>query len=128
MNKNSNNLSLIISIIIIFLFFFIFLPIFDNIYKIKEQLENINLPNETNLLFPDNSTGIPKLDNNKCSKNCCNRLTQWKIPSELYESDNKHDYSKYIPSNISCKSNDTVGCLCVTNDNLNYLQSRGSNL
>ena len=123
MNKNNSNLSLIITIVLIFIFFFIILPIFDNFYNVNEQLTN-TLSENNNLLFPNNSIGIPKLDNNKCSKKCCDLSSQWKLPSNLFNND-QIDYSKFIPSNISCNSNDTTGCLCMTKTDMNFLQTRG---
>ena len=123
---NSNYRLLIIPILIIFMFFFIIMPIFDNCYNntistIQESLENI----DNNSLFPNNSEGIMKIDNNKCSKNCCN-LSQWKLPPELIEKDNDN-YSNYISSNLSCISNGKSGCLCLRPDDFNYLKLRGLN-
>jgi|UniRef100_A0A6C0ECI5 hypothetical protein len=125
---NNNDITLIIGILFILIFFFIILPIFDDSYNntitnIKEELKNT----ENSLLFPDNSNGIPKLDNNKCSKNCCNLSTQWKLPSELFN-DKQQNYTNYIPSNISCNSRDTTGCLCIEKKDFNYLRDRGKNL
>ena len=89
------------------------MPIFDsyyntNINNIKEKLENI-------------STGIKKIDTNKCSRNCC-KFTQWKLPNELI--DLSTNINNYIPTNMSCNFGNGSGCLCVTNDDYNYLANR----
>ena len=100
------------------------MPLFDdkNQIKVNENLENINL------LFPDNSAGIQTLDNNPCNKQCCN-LNQWKHPNFLNDNIDTTDYSKYVASNINCTyNNKDTGCLCLTQDNFNYLKNRGSNM
>lgn len=64
---------------------------------------------------------IKKLDTNKCSKTCCLH-TQWPV-QHIPPNTN----SKYVASNLMCNGNNGSGCLCVTEDDKNYLTHRGLN-
>ena len=69
----------------------------------------------------------PKIDLNRCSKQCCAQ-TQWFLPPELRINDmSQEEASKYIPNNFSCNLGNGSGCLCMTSDNFNALAGRGKN-
>ena len=104
--------SLILLIIIIILF------IFCKKNVVKECLTNTN--NNIDIIPNDNNPF--KIDNNKCSKSCCKHI-QWKIPDELNTIDG--DSSNFIPSNFSCNFGTNSGCLCLTQNQYEYLGNRG---
>ena len=71
---------------------------------------------------------IKRLDQNKCSKQCCSQ-NQWQLPEELRVKDmTNEEAKKYVPTNFSCNLGSGGGCLCVTQDDFNYLASHGANI
>jgi hypothetical protein len=84
----------------------------------KENLANID---------DDNNNKLKKIDTNICSKQCC-KFTQWSVPFNLTEGPiSDADLQKYKGSNLSCNYGEGSGCVCVSDDNLNYLANRGGN-
>lgn len=100
---------LVVSILIVY---FIINPMLSK--KINEYFTDVDV-------YTDD---VIKLDKNMCSKSCC-KFTQWPVPSDMVEQTNT-DTSKFIGSNMTCSGN-TSGCLCVSNNDFNYLASRGNN-
>jgi len=122
-SKDINTETLIYSLIIAVIFIIIIMPILQNCksnekMKLKENLENI-------------FSGEPKfLFKNKCARSCCVN-SGWPYPPELLEKDiSPEELKKYIPTTFSCAlgSNVNGGCLCVTQDDWNYLSKRGGNI
>lgn len=96
--KNNN-------IIIYLVIFILFLIIFN--YDNIEKLNNIK-------------SDVIKIDTNICSKNCCNFI-QW-LPEHMK---NKNLNSNYLPSNYSCNFGANSGCLCVTENDKDFLENHG---
>lgn len=95
------NIFIIILVLIIIIF------IFNNYnINIQEKLNNVE------------NNDIKKIDQNICSKSCCNY--------NQYGKNDKKD-NKYVSSNFFCNYGQGSGCLCVSKDDLNYLSSRGNN-
>ncbi len=67
------------------------------------------------------------LQNNTCSKLCCG--TQYPVPfKKKYDEYLCNDDNEYVTSNLTCiNSNGGSGCLCITKDQFESLNSRGSN-
>jgi len=112
-NNNNNFLFILICIGIIFVVF------------ILPCLENINI-NETNKLKETfDNLQLPKIDQNICSQQCC-KFTQWPIPFNTTDPNNKMDLSNYIGSNFSCNNGQTGGgCVCYTKSDNDYLANHG---
>ena len=111
------NKALIIIIIVIVVFFIVILPKINNC-NYKENLDNVN---------DDKTSTILKVDEMKCSKQCCNQ-SQWPVPTDMLTHDMTDDeMTKYIGSNFSCNLGNGSGCVCITKPDLNYLSSRGTN-
>ncbi|ADO67369.1 hypothetical protein crov335 [Cafeteria roenbergensis virus] len=66
------------------------------------------------------NTNIVKMDQNTCSRSCC-KHSQWPVP-HLTNDDTEH-----IGTNLMCNNGDGGGCVCVTEDDLRYVSSRGEN-
>jgi len=64
--------------------------------------------------------------NAKCSKLCC--AEQWPLPPGLLPSDPEVCKHKYYPSNLTCNSEFTSGCVCVDKKTHDVLGSRGGQL
>jgi hypothetical protein len=115
LNPENNRTVLFILMIALFLF------IMTNICSAENFLEKL-----TNIEKPTSSA--PKLDLNRCSKQCCAQA-QWTLPPELRINDmTPEEAAKYIPNNFSCNLGSGSGCLCVTKDDFNYLAGRGTNI
>jgi hypothetical protein len=103
------------------IFFIFILPKIDSMNqeeskRLTEKLENI-----------EENADIVKIDKNMCSRQCC-KQTQWPLPKELMETDmTEEEIKKYIGSNLSCNFGSGNGCLCVSQDDYNYLANRGNN-
>jgi hypothetical protein len=90
----------------------------DTFTSITEHLTN---------LFDSSSSDIKKLDQNKCSKQCCGQ-TQWPLPIDLRTKDmTDEEAANYVPTNFSCNLGNGGGCLCVTKNDFNYLAAHGLN-
>ena len=99
--------------------------VISNTCSYENFLEKLtNVDNQPKPRYPDPA---PKIDLNKCSRQCCSQ-TQWPLPQELQVNDmTPEEASKYMPNNFSCNFGESSGCLCLTKDNYNYLSSRGNN-
>ena len=105
MAKNDNLGPIVIGILI---FVFIILPMFNK----KDKFSNVKDESEENKLV--------KIDERKCSMDCC-KFTQWPVPHmQNKENDN-------IGTNMSCNLGSTSGCVCMTNNDFDYLSNRGNN-
>ena len=117
--KKSNNNVLLLVILGAIIFFVFIMPMLDRANaseesKLKEYLNNTNAP-------------TVKLDQNMCSKQCCNH-SQWPVPHDAKSGPISKDKLKnYIGTNLSCNYGEGSGCLCVTKDDFNYLANRGGN-
>lgn len=119
--NNRNNIALLLIIVGVILFFTFVMPIVDNNYYNQTQ-ENFNP------IINNAPSNIVKLDTQKCSTSCCG-LNQWPVPSELLDpSMSQEELKKYIPSNFGCTSGDSKGCLCLTQQHSDYLNSHGKNI
>jgi hypothetical protein len=73
-------------------------------------------PKDSGLLF----------NNNKCNKSCCNQL--WPVPFDTdHDETCNNNGEKYVPSNYMCQGEHGAGCVCVTEKEADYLDSRGLN-
>ena len=117
---NKNNVALFLIVLGTIIFFTFVMPLVD-----KKYYSKIN----ENFISPISNTNGPvlKLDQNKCSTSCCG-LSQWPVPSELQDKNMSPDeLKKYIPSNFGCTSGDYSGCVCLTQENYDYLNNHGNN-
>ena len=117
--RSDCNKTLMYIIVCAILFFIFVLPAIDSsnqkeTKEIKEKLEDVK-------------QDIPKIDTNKCSKQCC-RQVQWPVDIGEVEGDlTQEELKNYIGSNLSCNFGQGSGCLCVSKNDFNYLGSRGGN-
>jgi hypothetical protein len=118
--NNKNNVALLLIIVGVILFFMFVMPMVDKNYYNQENFDSAPVDSTNN----DN---IVKLDTKKCSSSCCG-LAQWPVPSEIHDPSISQDELKnYIPSNFSCTSGEYSGCLCMTQNNSDYLNNHGNN-
>jgi hypothetical protein len=117
---NFKNNEMIVFILIVFVIVFII----SNTCSFENFLEKLtNVDNQPKPRYPDPA---PKIDLNKCSRQCCAQ-TQY-LPQQLQVYDmTKEEAANYIPNNLSCNFGNGSGCLCMTKNNFNYLSSRGNN-
>ncbi|ARF10637.1 hypothetical protein Hokovirus_2_164 [Hokovirus HKV1] len=110
----------------------------DDMTNISDNYLHLNKPYEydgsrlTN--FPDNyyllNDGKDEeyaLTNNLCSKSCC--APQWPLPFKM-DTDQAVCKNKdnLVSSSYMCNTSlENAGCLCMTNEQANYLTSRGGN-
>jgi hypothetical protein len=100
---------LIIIIILLIIFYLFILPKINYYSNYEytnyiEKLDNIiNLPLQT-------------VDTNKCSIDCC-KFNQWGASNTTLN----------LGSNFSCNNGNSGGCVCMTQNDLNLLTSRGGN-
>ena len=119
MSTGTEDTTLLCCVIMAFIFFSFLLP------TLEEKFTNDKKRYKENMRVVDpikNSEGINKFDEKMCSKECCLH-TQWPYPhmkkTEMSE--------KYIGSNHMCANGEGGGCLCVTKEDLKYLEERGKN-
>jgi hypothetical protein len=122
--KNKNNVALLLIIIGAIIFFVFIMPMVDknDNEEIKEKFDS------SNASIALVNTNVVKIDNNKCSRDCCG-LSQWPVPDELLpKSIPKDELKEYIPTNFSCNfgNNTGSGCVCMTKSDSNYLTNRGN--
>jgi hypothetical protein len=151
MNFNKDNVALLIIILSAIIFFIFIMPIVDNCYYNNIQ-ENFNVLNNNvlnnsvlnnnvlnnnvlnnsvlnNSVLNNNTSdnNLVKIDTNKCSRSCCG-LSQWPIPSEMLDNTiPPEELKNYIPSNFSCNRGDNSGCVCVTQNDYDYLNNHSNN-
>ncbi len=120
MSKNSNDYTLFILIVIAIIFFFFILPAVEE-QNIKENYELTEQFNDIN----EKLIKIPKVDEMKCSKQCC-KFTQWQ-PSFNIKNPNipDEDIQNYIPSNMTCNYGNGGGCVCIKQSDYDYLADHG---
>jgi hypothetical protein len=84
----------------------------------------INLENPEQGDPVDTSTAVNGLNNNRCSMSCCSK--QWPLPFKLLTDD--EDVKGHVPNNYFCNNGlQDSGCVCMTQDQSNFLDSRGAN-
>jgi hypothetical protein len=122
--KDKNNVGLLLIIIGTIIFFLYGLPMFEKHQRQSRSKENFN-PVTNNTTTTTNI--MPKIDSNKCSTSCCG-LNQWPVPNDIADPNmTSEELKKYIPSNFGCASGDYKGCVCLTQEESNYLTNRGQN-
>lgn len=116
--NDKNNVALLLIIIGTIIFFLYGLPMFEK-NQAKENFDSlVNTPSTANM---------PKIDTKKCSTSCCG-LNQWPVPNDIADPNmSQEELKKYIPSNFGCAFGDYKGCVCLTQDDSNYLTNRGQN-
>ena len=85
---------------------------------LRENLENIL------------NQSIRPIDTNKCSRSCCIN-SGWPYPSDVLDKDiDPVELKKYVPNNFSCTDgpSNKSGCLCVTQQDLDYLTNKAGNI
>lgn len=125
---NRNNVVLLLIIVGVVIFFTFVMPIVDNtFYKIPETF-NSSSDYSPVINATEDDSKLVKIDTKKCSTSCCG-LTQWPVPSELLDPSMTQDELKnYIPSNFGCAAGNSKGCVCITQQNYNYLNNHGNNI
>ena len=122
--NNKNNVALLLIILGAIIFFVVVMPIVDKNYYNNQTTENFNTINTIN---NSNNDNLVKIDLNKCSTNCCG-LSQWPVPSDMLDkSIPLEELKNYIPSNFGCTSGNYSGCVCLTQQDSNYLNNHGNN-
>ena len=122
--NNKNNVVLFLIIVGVIIFFVYIMPMVDNNYY-NHTLEKFK-PSFNNATIDDSK--LVKLDTKRCSTSCCG-LNQWPVPSDISDpSMSQEELKKYIPSNFGCTQGNSSGCLCLTQENSNYLNSHGNNI
>ena len=111
--NNENNVGLLLIIIGTVLFFMVILPMFEKNKAQEEFASNIITNN------------MPKIDTKKCSTSCCG-LNQWPVPTDIADPNmSQEELKNYIPSNFGCASGNYKGCVCLTQQDSNYLTNHG---
>ena len=73
----------------------------------------------------ESKNDIMKIDQNACSKQCCNHV-QWPVPFNTKNPTlNSSQESEFIPNNLSCNRGESGGCVCLTKNQFNYLSNHG---
>ncbi len=78
-------------------------------------------------LLDDGAGGSAGLQFNMCSKSCCSEQypLPFKMPNDEFIDKNKKEFT---PTNYSCNNAwQDSGCVCMTNNQANFLGSRGGN-
>ena len=112
---------LILSLLLGILFFFYIYP---NII-IQSKKEDFLIDDKIHNLIKTTDQNIPKIDQNICSKQCC-KFIQWPIPFNTRNPIiNDDTLNNFIPSNLSCNRGTNGGCVCLTENDFNYLSNHG---
>ena len=115
--QSDDNKALMYVIIAAVVFFVFILPKLEKCYardnsKIKEKMRSLGSNAHKDIL---------KMDKKRCAKECCAH-TQWPVPHMPEVS------KKYVGSNFMCNGGGTSGgCLCVEQEDVQHLASRGKN-
>lgn len=73
----------------------------------------------------ESNSEIIKIDQNACSKQCCNHV-QWPVPFNTKNPRlNSSQENDFIPSNLSCNRGEGGGCVCLSKKQFNYLSNHG---
>lgn len=106
--------------------------IMDGTDFMKPKFDNndnppINIIPPGSYLLDDGRGGQTGLATAKCSKSCCS--SQWPLSFNLpYEADICDNKDKYVPNALYCDNSwQDSGCLCLTEDQYDYLSDRGGN-
>lgn len=68
--------------------------------------------------------GVRKLSMNKCSRDCC-KHTQWAVPHMKLGNQIEDGF---VTSNLMCNHGKGGGCVCVKQEDFDYLSNRGGNI
>jgi hypothetical protein len=121
--NNQDNQIIFFSVIFTLVFFLLFMPYIERCYNDDKKEMRENLENILN-------KSIYPIDTNKCSRSCC-KSASWPLPEELLENDiQAEELATYVPNNFNCMNgpNNKSGCLCVTQQDMNYLTNKAGNL
>ncbi len=100
------------------------------------QPKIINAQGELVSIVPDKNPEIQSINDekvnpgfllNKCSKACC--MSQWPLPFKMpVEKEVCDGNDNFVTSNYFCNNaNSDAGCLCMTKDQKNVIETRGHN-
>jgi hypothetical protein len=87
---------------------------------------NYNYDNDYNredLVNADNNKSNHTVDSMYCSQECC-KFTQW-LPPDLQQNDPK--YKNFVGSNFTCNNGSGSGCVCIKQDDINFLANKAGN-
>jgi hypothetical protein len=121
--NNEDNQIMFYSVIIAVIFFLILMPYLEKCYNADKKNLRENLENILN-------QSINPIDTNKCSRSCCIN-SGWPYPSDILDNDiDPEELKTYVPNNFNCTDGPTnkSGCLCMTQQNLDYLTNKAGNL
>jgi len=86
--------------------------------KVSEKVEaNLN-----EMVYDDNNYDLLKVDQLKCSSDCC-KFNQWPLPYDLNTPE-----SNYIGTNFFCNNGNSSGCVCLTSTDMDVLSNHAGNL
>lgn len=124
MNFNNADIQIMIyAVIIAVVFFLVVMPFIESAFNKDKTTMRENLENILN-------QSIRPIDNNKCSRSCCIN-SGWPYPPDVLDNDiDPVELKKYVPNNFSCTDGPTnkSGCLCVTQQDLDYLTNKAGNI
>lgn len=110
---------LLVAIILVILALYYVIPYLHECY----QTENWENTDKTKMIFDNNNDGILKLDELKCSSQCC-KFNQWPLPLDM-----QPQKSDYIGSNFSCNNGQSSGgCVCMESKDAATLENHAGNL
>lgn len=96
-----------------------YVPAWGENYGVAETIDNNDLA--------DGQGGSYTLSNNICSKSCCSNQysTPFNVPEDSFVCNNKDEY---VPNNYVCNNSwQDAGCLCLTKNQYEFINSRGGN-
>ncbi len=113
---NNQRYLLLAGLLFVFFYLFVYPRMMENRVRTEER-------------FTEALSRCYKLDTNMCSKDCCTQ-NYWPVSF-----DTKRDPrilpgelgTKYIPTQLTCSGINGRGCVCVTNDQYNFVSTRGTN-
>jgi hypothetical protein len=92
--------------------------IYGETYSVYEKNDTLNGSLDNKFMF----------QNNVCSKLCCS--PQYPTPfNQTIDHMTAGNTDDFVPSNYTCNNGwQNTGCLCLTNDQSNFLKNRGGNI
>ena len=102
LNLNTTDIAIVVAIVIL-LFVMYGYPMVEKMTLINDDID------------------VKTIDTNTCSRSCC-RHVQWKPPHMK-----EHKNDGFVGSNYMCNGGNGGGCVCITNEDKEYLTHRGNN-
>jgi ribosomal protein L31E len=90
--------------------------------KVSEKVSEKVEANLNEMVYDDNNYDLLKVDQLKCSSDCC-KFNQWPLPYDLNTPE-----SNYIGTNFFCNNGNSSGCVCLTSTDMDVLSNHAGNL